>query len=67
MVVQNRREEGGTTMSTAECLRELYRRRNIELAVFSELTDPVLIDASVYRIKAIDEQISAARAALKVA
>ena len=54
-------------MSTAERLRELYRRRNIELAVFSELTDPVLIDASVYRIKAIDEQISAARAALRKA
>lgn len=50
-----------------ERLRDLYRRRNIELAVFSELTDPVLIDASIYRIKAIDEQIRAMRAAMEAA
>lgn len=50
-----------------ERLRDLYRRRNIELAVFSELTDPVLIDASIYRIRAIDEQIRATRAALEAA
>ena len=48
-----------------ECLRDLYRQRNIELAVFNEVTDPVLIDASTYRIKAIDEQIRAARTALE--
>ena len=50
-----------------ERLRDLYRQRNIELAVFNEVTDPVLIDASTYRIKAIDEQIKAARAALEAA
>jgi hypothetical protein len=48
-----------------EQLRDLYRRRNIELAIFNELTDPVLINASIYRIKAIDEQIRATRAALE--
>lgn len=50
-----------------ERLRDLYRRRNIELAIFNELTDPVLIDASIYRIRAIDEQIRATRAALEAA
>lgn len=48
-------------------LRDLYHRRSIELAIFNELTDPVLINASIYRIKAIDEQIKAARAALEAA
>lgn len=48
-----------------EHLRELYRRRNIELDIFNEATDPMLIDASILRIKAIDEQIQAARAALE--
>ena len=46
-------------------LRDLYRRRSIELAIFNELTDPVLINASIYRIKASDEQIKAARTALE--
>jgi hypothetical protein len=44
-----------------EHLRELYRCRNIELDIFNEVTDPALIDASILRIKAIDEQIRAAR------
>lgn len=48
-----------------EQLRDLYRRRDIELAIFNELTNPVLIDASIYRIGAIDEQIKAARAAME--
>jgi len=48
-------------------LRDLYRRRDIELAIFNELTDPVLINASIYRIKAIDEQIRVMRAALGAA
>lgn len=48
-----------------EQLRDLYRRRNIELAIFNELTNPVLIDASIYRIKAIDEQIRVMRAAME--
>ena len=48
-----------------EHLRELYRRRNIELDIFNEATDPALIDASILRIKAIDEQIRAARTALE--
>jgi hypothetical protein len=46
-------------------LRDLYHRRSIELAIFNELTDPVLIDASIYRIGAIDEQIRATRAAME--
>jgi len=46
-------------------LRDLYRRRNIELAIFNELTDKALIDASILRIKAVDEQIRAARTALE--
>jgi len=50
-----------------EQLRDLYRRRNIELAIFNELTDKALIDASIYRIRAIDEQIRATRAALGAA
>ena len=50
-----------------EHLRELYRCRNIELDIFNEVTDPALINASTYRIKAIDEQIKAARAALEAA
>jgi len=50
-----------------EQLRDLYRRRSIELAIFNELTDPVLINASIYRIKAIDEQIRVMRAALGAA
>ena len=50
-----------------ERLRDLYRQRNIELAIFNELTNPVLIDASIYRIKAIDEQIRVMRAALGAA
>lgn len=48
-----------------EQLRDLYRRRDIELAIFNELTNPVLIDASILRIKAVDEQIKAARTALE--
>ena len=48
-----------------EQLRDLYRRRNIELAIFNELTDKALIDASILRIKAVDEQIKAARTALE--
>jgi hypothetical protein len=48
-----------------EHLRELYRCRNIELDIFNEVTDPALIDASILRIKAIDEQIRAARTALE--
>lgn len=50
-----------------ERLRDLYRLRNIELAIFNELTNPVLIDASIYRIKAIDEQIRVMRATLGAA
>lgn len=46
-----------------EYLRELYRQWNTEMSIFDELTDPALIDASIYRIKAINEQIKAARAA----
>jgi len=48
-----------------EQLCDLYRRRNIELAIFNELTDKALIDASILRIKAVDEQIKAARTALE--
>jgi len=48
-----------------EQLRDLYRRRNIELDIFNELTDEALIDASILRIKAVDEQIKAARTALE--
>ena len=50
-----------------ERLRDLYRRRDIELAIFNELTDKELINASIYRIKAIDEQIRAMRAAMEAA
>jgi len=50
-----------------EQLRDLYRRRNIELAIFNELTDEELINASNYRIRAIDEQIRVMRAALGAA
>ena len=46
-------------------LRDLYHRRNIELAIFNELTDEELINASILRIKAVDEQIKAARTALE--
>ena len=48
-----------------EQLRDLYRRRNIELAIFNELTDEELINASILCIKAVDEQIKAARTALE--
>jgi len=61
------RRIGYDEVSTMDELRDLYHRRNIELAIFNELTDPVLINASIYRIKAIDEQIRVMRAALGAA
>jgi len=61
------REHWTLQMRIAARLRELYGEWTAEMAVFNWSTDQALIDASAYRLKAIDEQIKAARAALEAA